>query len=375
MVEDITKMNWQAQSIPFPIATPLIERTIHDRILNLAVLTREHVLFSGKPGTAKSLQASVFFSSFIAKTFSVQLSKFSTEEILFGPLNIPKLREGIIEYLCENSILTCDFAFIDEIFDASDVVLRTLLGVLNERIFAKGSFQMNVPLISTVATANYTRINEVTEAVVDRFMLQYYVEPVKDKAKLIGFQIPQIEPKIPLDYLRFRQGEVEEIKFAPEYHGAYLKICQNFGFSDRRTLKGIKILKANALLDNRTSVGPEDFQAINYMVGVDKNKIQEATQFISQVIGNTRIRNDQLQNIKNINDQFNNLQGKHDSKKHLLYELNLLKSLKMIQPIDDIVEEQRKNVMNALFQHYETNRKMFMDKLQVRDLLNAADFK
>ncbi len=59
-------------------------------------------------------------------------------------MNIPKLREGIIEYLCENSILTCDFAFIDEIFDASDVVLRTLLGVLNERIFAKGSFQMNV---------------------------------------------------------------------------------------------------------------------------------------------------------------------------------------------------------------------------------------
>ena len=93
------------------------------------------------------------------------------------------------------------------------------------------------------------------------------------------------------------------------------------------------------------------------------------------MIGNTRIRNDQLQNIKNINDKFNKLQGKHDSKKHLLEELDLLKQLKKIQPVDDIVEEQRKNVIDGLFMHYETNRKMFMEKLQVRELLNAADYK
>ena len=48
-------------------------------------------------------------------------------------------------------------------------MLRSLLSVLNERKFINGSEQIDAPVHSAIATANYMRMNEVTEAVLDRF--------------------------------------------------------------------------------------------------------------------------------------------------------------------------------------------------------------
>lgn len=361
--------------IQFPICTSLIDRNIQDKILNLAVLTNEHVLFCGAPGTAKTLQANLFFGNFAAEFFSVQLSKFSTEEILFGPLNVTKLREGIIEYLYENSILTCNFALIDEIFDASDVLLRTLLGILNERKFCKGSFQLNVPLITAVATANYTRINEITAAVVDRFLFQYIVEPVRDKTRLLDFEIPSSTHHIDLPLLRAKQQIIPQVKLLDEYRQAYVKICENLNFTDRRLKKGIAVIKASAILEDRNEIIPEDFQNLRFLVGMDKTKIGEAEVFINQIIGNTRIRNDQYTKINKIKEQWGNCGSNHNAKTHLLVEMNLLRQLKQISPIDDIISQCRDECMNNIYTHFEKNRIEYIEKLKVRDLLNAGDLK
>ena len=162
----------------FPLKTNLVGRQELEYATSLAILTKQHILLVGKPGTAKSLFADRIFGYFDAKVFKTQLSKFSTEETLFGPLNINALKKGRYEYIYDGTILDSEFSFIDEIFDASDSLLRTLLGVLNERQFRRGAFKVRTPLWTAIATANYTRYNEITEAVIDRFLFQMPVEKV-----------------------------------------------------------------------------------------------------------------------------------------------------------------------------------------------------
>jgi MoxR-like ATPase len=342
--------------------------------LNLAILTKEHVLFSGAPGTAKSLQANLFFQNFNATTFSVQLSKFSTEEILYGPINITKLKKGMVEYMYENSLLTADFAFIDEIFDASDVLLRSLLGVLNEREFSKGNFHVDVPLITTVATANYVRSNEVTEAVVDRFLFQYHVDPVRDKSKLLNFETPIVNNELGLEQLQSYQEEIPKIKFSRDFQIAYINICEQFGFSDRRIVKGMNVLKANAFLQGRDEVNEEDFKVIRFMVGLKKEQNLEAEEHINEVIGNTLARNQQLKELEIIEKAWDSNTQSHITKKHLTKELNLLKQIKQFNPIDEIVEESRDKMLADYFSHFESNRKTYIQKFDLGKLLNAADF-
>ena len=47
--------------------------------------------------------------------------------------------------------------------------MRSLLSVLNERKFINGQEQIDAAVHTAIATANYMRMNEVTEAVLDRF--------------------------------------------------------------------------------------------------------------------------------------------------------------------------------------------------------------
>src|SRR3990167_6419859 len=83
---------------------------------------QKHMLLMGLPGTAKSQFAmNVFGSIDGARTFGIHLTKQTTEEYVFGPINIEELKKGNVIHNTKDSILDADFAFIDEFFDASDV--------------------------------------------------------------------------------------------------------------------------------------------------------------------------------------------------------------------------------------------------------------
>ncbi|MHA1775707.1 MAG: AAA family ATPase [Promethearchaeota archaeon] len=351
-----------------PVSTGLIERDIHDHILNLAVITGEHVLFVGPPGTAKSLQASVFFKNFDAKTFSVQLSKFSTEEILFGPLNIEKLRKGKIEYLYENSILTADFAYIDEIFDASDVLLRTLLGVLNERKFSKGSFSVDAPLITAVATANYSRVNKITEAVIDRFLFQFRVNLVKDKRALLNYRDRKVTSKIPLGEIKKLRKNISKVSISKEFLETYIEIGKHFEFSDRRLIKGLNVLKANAVLQGRKKISEEDFFVISYLVGIEEQTIMEALKYLAKKIPDSKTRNKQLLDLKQIEKDWKAIKEPNENRIHLLKELEIIKKLKKFDPIDEIAGTARDKLLSKLKRHFKKYRDKYVLSKQIKEI-------
>ncbi len=135
-----------------------------------AILTGEHILLLSRTGMAKSYLVNSVFNIFDgARVFSSQASKDQTPDNYFGPYNIEEFRKGKIRHNIKGSVIEANLIFLDEFFDASDVVLRSLLTVLNERKFINGQEQIDAAVHTAVATANYMRANEVTEAILDRF--------------------------------------------------------------------------------------------------------------------------------------------------------------------------------------------------------------
>ncbi|MCP3143291.1 AAA family ATPase [Pyxidicoccus xibeiensis] len=113
--------------------------------LELALLGREHVLVVGPPGTAKSAIASAVLGRIVDERtgqpslFSKQLAESTVQTDLIGPVDFKVLTEtGRTEYLTEEGMLGSEHAFLDEVFDGRDMLLRSILNVLYERELKHG---------------------------------------------------------------------------------------------------------------------------------------------------------------------------------------------------------------------------------------------
>lgn len=113
--------------------------------IELALLSREHVLVVGPPGTAKSAIASAVLGRIIDERtglpslFSKQLAESTVQTDLIGPVDFKVLTEtGRTEYLTDEGMLGSEHAFLDEVFDGRDMLLRSILNVLYERELKHG---------------------------------------------------------------------------------------------------------------------------------------------------------------------------------------------------------------------------------------------
>lgn len=336
------------------ISTGLINREEEDKILNLALLTGEHVLLVGPPGTGKTLQADLFFRQLEGKYFKTSLSKFSTEEAVFGPLNISALRQGRYEYCCENTLLDAHYALIDEMFDASDALLRSMLSVLNERQFNRGSFSIRCPLITVVATANYTRISEITMAVVDRFLFQWQIRLLEEKEliNLFDWRVPEPQRKISLSEIEAAQNAVDMVYFPPHLREVYVKLCVSFNFSTRRVFKSIRVIKAHALMSDRQHVIADDLLALKYLVSPDAQRIADATKVIADAAIVAQRAHEQSILLDSLEDRWNLYRGHLDDMTHLQREAEIIRNVKGIQPANDEVARRKTRLLEEWDRHY-----------------------
>jgi len=112
----------------------------------LALLSREHVLMTGPPGTAKSGVASAVLRRVVdEKTgqpslFARQFTESTVQTDLVGPINFKTLMEtGRTEHFTDEGMLGAVHAFLDEVFDGRDMLLRSTLNVLQERELKQGT--------------------------------------------------------------------------------------------------------------------------------------------------------------------------------------------------------------------------------------------
>ena len=319
----------------------------------LAILIKEHILLEGKPGTAKSQLAKTIINNIRgAKVFQIQLSKFMPEDYVFGSININKLKnEGIIYHNTENSIVESDFAFIDEFFDGSDVLLRSLLEILNERTFTRNKQKLESRLNSAFLTSNYKRENAETAAILDRILFKHNIEPIEDinsLKEILGIYLKNIKnSKSEKDlnevkyngYIRFKyedQIEFEELKTLQDYlfevninvnlQNKYLRLVKEFSrqtgkyISVRTINKGVKVLIAGALMDLRKNVNTKDFYLLK---SVFTENLQQGLLFdtlvesVNVYTDDDYVLADKLYNLQREFDNLRDLNNEEDIKEFI----------------------------------------------------------
>jgi MoxR-like ATPase len=175
----VASLRARLQSAIATISKGLIERDTEVRLLLLAALAGEHILFIGPPGTAKSeLGRRLSKLASGGRFFERLLTRFSVPEELFGPLSMRALEEDQYIRQTDGYLPTATVAFIDEIFKANSAILNTLLTILNERLFDNGSNRYKVPLICLVGASNELPESEELDALYDRFLVRKQVGQV-----------------------------------------------------------------------------------------------------------------------------------------------------------------------------------------------------
>ena len=236
----------------------LLERETAARLTLLGALSGEHTLLIGPPGTAKSVLARRLHLAFEpGHYFERLLTRFSVPEELFGPLSIKALENDSYQRLTERYLPTANVAFLDEVFKANSAILNTLLTLLNEREFDNGDCRVEVPLISVVGASNELPEDDDLQALYDRFICRYTVQPVADEnfVALLELDEQSIEPDASD---RLSHAEIDRIQTGArdvplsDEALSLLKAlrpylaAQNIEVSDRRWRKVVKLLKVAA---------------------------------------------------------------------------------------------------------------------------------
>ncbi|MGM9739839.1 MAG: AAA family ATPase [Candidatus Cryptobacteroides sp.] len=273
----------------------------------LSAAAGESIFLLGLPGVAKSMIARRLSLAFRdARRFEYLMSRFSTPDEIFGPVSISGLKDSdTYERVIDGYLPTADVAFLDEIWKAGPAIQNSLLTALNEKIFRNGRNDLRLPLKAIIAASNELPAQgEGLEALWDRFLVRYIVEPIKDKGNFltlvtggtaVGCEVP--------DDLKFTSVEMKEmlrlrdsVEVPPEILELIYTIREKYDkraqemmkdkasggneaandpddedesvpyVSDRRWKKIVGILRTSALLNGRGQVDWSDCLLMEHLI-------------------------------------------------------------------------------------------------------------
>lgn len=260
----------------------------------LSAFAGESIFLLGLPGVGKSMVARRLKSAFKDSTcFEYLMSRFSTPDEIFGPVSISKLKdEDTYERCVDGYLPTADVIFLDEIWKAGPAIQNSLLTALNEKIFHNGKEDLSLPLKGIIAASNELPAeDEGLEALWDRFLIRYVVQPIGEKSafmKLIGgnnevFCMPGNLPVTDAEYREIQEG-IRKVTIPERVMDALFALrsvlSQRFEnrdeiddpetgvpyVSDRRWKKIVGILRASAYLNGRSEVNLSDCLLLEHMI-------------------------------------------------------------------------------------------------------------
>ncbi len=245
-------------------------------LIALAVVGGEHLFLYGPPGTAKSALIRHLAQAVDAAYFEYMLTRFSEPNEIFGPVDIARLREGVVATITEGMLPRAEFVFLDEIFNANSAILNNLLTVLNERTYRRGAELHKLPLLSLFSASNSLPEDDALRALFDRFLLRCHVSnlPRENMNQLLraGWELErpvESSPAVSSDDLRLLAAmlwNVDLSRVSEAYTDAVFKVRDlGIDFSDRRAVKVQKLLAASALLCGRTRAEASDLWVLRYV--------------------------------------------------------------------------------------------------------------
>lgn len=267
---DISAIRTTFHAIQDDLSAAYVEREAAIECLILAALSGQNAFLIGRPGTGKSALFGSFLAHFQgARTFSTLVTKFTTEDALFGPVKLSALKQDRYERATDGRLADVHAAFVDELFKASDAALNTMLTAINERTY----MGRKIPLRFTAAASNELPTDDGLAAVYDRFVCREVVEYVQDSgvwSALISSP-PSYAPAMFLSLVEWETAvsDVARVTLPRETVAALVKIRDELSqvgivASDRRWIALTRVLRAAAWLDGRTVVTLDDLRVLRY---------------------------------------------------------------------------------------------------------------
>ncbi|MCB9589605.1 MAG: AAA family ATPase [Polyangiaceae bacterium] len=248
----------------------LVQRESLVELVVLCAVAREHLLVIGPPGTAKSEAVRRIARRLGGGYFEYLVGRFTEPTEIFGPINLQKLKQGVVEAETRGMLPEADIAFLDEVFLGSTAILNTLLAILNERRFRRGHTDLHCPLRVCVGAANSLPEETQLAAFADRFLVRQFVEPVGDtslEALLeagwsLGAAAPKPAPKQALEALDGLSKAALALDLAPVRadmaHAVRLLRRAGIEWTDRRIVRSQRLVAASAVLAGRAEVSRAD---------------------------------------------------------------------------------------------------------------------
>ncbi|NPC74251.1 AAA domain-containing protein [Corallococcus exiguus] len=254
----------------------LVEREAMVELVALSAVAGEHLLVVGPPGTAKSEAVRRTARGLGGAYFEYLLGRFTEPSEIFGPVDLRKLREGLVETETAGMLPEAEVAFLDEVFLGSTAILNTLLGLLNERTFRRGHTRMQCPLRVCVGASNALPEDDALAAFADRFLARIFVEPVPDPrleelleggASLWADAAPRLASLQSLDVVAQAARRADLGPVRPHLAQALRTLrAAGIALSDRRAVKVQRLVAAAAALAGRMTPGVADLWPLVYAV-------------------------------------------------------------------------------------------------------------
>lgn len=264
------------------LESPFVGRHEESLVITLALMTGEHVVLIGEPGTAKSAIARRSADLLSAKFFKYLLTKFTEPSELFGPLDIKALRQGVYRRITTGKLPEAEIAFLDEIFNANSAVLNSILSIMQERVLYDGYTEIKVPLWTLVGASNRVPEEPELEALYDRFLFRQNVRPLDEESwdslldaswKLEMGVTQAVSKVMSTDDIK----EINNLMFKVDLSAVKSKLIRLFmimnekelHISDRRKGKILKAIAAHAILEGRLQATESDLIVLKYTVPKD----------------------------------------------------------------------------------------------------------
>jgi MoxR-like ATPase len=265
------------------------ERYDEINIALAAVLARFHVVLIGPPGTGKSMLSEDLVRSLEgARHFKYLLTKFTTPEEMFGPLNLSLLPKGLYERITDRKLPEAEVAFVDEFFNANSAIQNSMLTIMNERQFDNGTQRIDVPLMTMFAASNTLPEGEELWALFDRFHFRKVVDYVKEPSNFMRMMVSPATAELPV-ITRDELFEAQEQTAKVTILEAELETLQDIRSdlntegivaSDRRYRQCLSALRASAWLDGRDVVEDTDFSLLQHMLWSSPQEVKKVARTV-----------------------------------------------------------------------------------------------